>query len=272
MPVNLVLSSLPPLYILFQLFRFASLVMFSIFVVDCTLYHDSTSVDCKNFSVYTIEICDAYCWKSMWLVCSILTSSICICLLNKSLLPELRPVGYKVVWKCLVRKPYFWSLSFTTALVILYDILIMIQNPEARIFIECLVVASKLWTLYLIFQLNFTSPPSTRKNFRPISRAAYCITLSIFALDNLCKMLVISAQVAFKFYTVNPTAPRPLTIVDLMLMIINGTLYHSFLQFFWQKLFRGNKNILGVCKQNFSETSGIAEYIQQQQQQQQQQQ
>jgi len=82
-------------------------------------------------------------------------------------------------------------------------------------------------------------------------------------------MLVISAQVAFKFYTVNPTAPRPLTIVDLMLMIINGTLYHSFLQFFWQKLFRGNKNILGVCKQNFSETSGIAEYIQQQQQQQQ---
>lgn len=258
---KLVLCGLPPLFILFQLFRLTCLVMFAIFVVDCTLYHGSTSVDCKNFSVYSVPGCNEYCWKSTWLVCSILTSTICICVLNRSLLPDLRPVGYTAVWRCLVRKPYFWSLNITAALAILYDVLIMIHNQDAKIPIECLVVASKLWTLYLIYQLNFTYPPSRGKNFRPISRAAYCITLSIFALDNLCKLLVVSAQVAFKFYTVNRTAPEPVTIIDLMLMITNGSLYHSFLQFFWQKLFRGGKDILTVVRQNFAETSGIREHI-----------
>lgn len=258
---SLLSSGLPPLYILFQLFRLSSLVMFAIFVVDCTLQYDSTSVDCKNFTVYRTPMCDAYCWKAVWLICSILSSTICICLLSQRFLPELRPVRYSVVWKCLIRKPYFWSLNVTTALVILYDIMIMIQNPDAKISVECLVVASKVWTLYLIYQLNFTYPPCRERHFRPISRAAYCITLSIFALDNLCKFLVVSSQVAFKFYTVNNTAPKPLTIIDLMLMIINASLYHNFFYFFWHKLFRGDKDILTEFKQRFADTEGIRERL-----------
>jgi len=140
----------------------------------------------------------------------------------------------------------------------------MIHNPDASstVLIECLVIASKLWTLYLVYQLNFTLPPCREKNFRPISRAAYCITLSIFALENLCKLVTTSTQVAFKFYTVQSTAPQPLTIIILMLMIINGTLYNSFLQFFWQKLFRGDKDILEVSKKNFTNSLGIREYTQ----------
>ena len=235
--------------------------MFSIFVIDCTLYHDSTSVDCSNFTVYNTPKCDPYCWKTVWLVCSILTSTVWICLLNTTLLPELRPVRNKVILKCLVRKPYFWSLNTTIVLVVLYDVLIMVQNENARIPVECLVVLSKLFTVYLLYQLNFTFPPCRGKNFRPISRAAYCITMSIYVLDNLCKFLVLSAQVAFKFYTVNHNKPKPLTIIDLMLMIINATLYHSFLQFFWQKLFRGDKDILKVVKDNFVDTTGIREHI-----------
>lgn len=233
--------------------------MFSIFVIDCTLYYDATSVDCANFTLYSMPVCDAYCWKATWLICSILTAIICICLMRKSSFPELRPFGYTTIWKCLIRKPYFWSLNSITSLVIIYDILIMYQNRGAKIYIECLVAASKIWTLQLIYQLNFTYPPCRAKQFRRITRAAYCITLSIFALDNLCKLLVVSAQVAFKFYTVNPTAPKPLTIVDLVLMVINGSLYHSFFQFFWQKLFRGDKDILKEVKQNFHETPEILE-------------
>ena len=177
-------------------------------------------------------------------------------MLNKTLLPELRPVNNKTILKCLVRKPYFWSLNTITALVVFYDVLIMVQNENAKIHVECLVVVSKLLTVYLLYQLNFTSPPC-----RPISRAAYCITLSIYVLDNLCKVLVVSAQVAFKFYTVNHNLPKPMTIINLMLMIVNASLYHSFLQFFWQKLFRGDKDILKVFKQKFVDTPGIKEYI-----------
>ena len=236
--------------------------MFSIFVVDCTLYHDSTSVDCTNFTAYNTPPCDPYCWKTVWLACSILTSIVGICLLNRTLLPELRPVGNKVILKCLVRKPFFWSLNTITVLVILYDVLIMAQNENAKIYVECLVIPSKLFTVYLLYQLNFTFPPCRQKDFRPISRGAYCITLSVFVLDNLCKFLVLSAQVAFKFYTVNHNKPKPLTIIDLMLMVINASLYHTFLQFFWQKLFRGDKDILKVVKQNFVDTTGIREHIQ----------
>jgi len=115
---KVVLSALLPLYILFQLFRLASLVMFSIFMVDCTLYHGTTSVDCQNFTVYTIPMCDGYCWKIIWLSCSILTSTICICLLSRSLLPDLRPVGYSAIWKCLLRKPYFGLLTSPQSLLL----------------------------------------------------------------------------------------------------------------------------------------------------------
>ena len=132
----------------------------------------------------------------------------------------------------------------------------MVHNENARVHVETLVIVSKLCTVYLLYQLNFTCPPCKQKHFRPISRAAYYITMSIYVLDNLCKFLVMSAQVAFKFYTVNRNNPKPLTIIDLMLMIINASLYHSFLQFFWQKLFRGDKDILKVVKNKFVETMG----------------
>lgn len=139
MLIDLVSSSFPPLCILFQLFRLGSLVMFSIFQADCMLYQGSSTVDCTNFTVYNTPKCDAYCWKTLWLICSILTSTVYICLLNRTVLPELRPVGNKIILKCLLRKPYFWSLNTTTALVVLYDVLIMIQNEKAKIGIECLV-------------------------------------------------------------------------------------------------------------------------------------
>lgn len=230
------------------------------------LYHGSSTVDCTNFTVYDTPKCDAYCWKTLWLICSILTTTVYICLLNRTVLPELRPVGNKVILKSLVRKPYFWSLNTITALVVLYDVLIMIQNKKAKIHIECLVTVSKLWTLYLLLQLNFTFPPCTQRGFRRISRAAYCITLSIYVLDNLCKLLATSAQVAFKFYTVNNNSrdilPKPLEIINLMLMVVNASLYHSFLQFFWQKLFRGDKDILKEVKQKFVDATGIRGHIQ----------
>ena len=229
-------------------------------MIDCTLYHDSTSVDCTGFTVYNTPKCDPYCWKTIWLVCSILTSTVWFCLLNTTVLPELRPVRNKKIFKCIIKKPFFWSLNATTVSVVFYDVLIIVQNENAIIHVECLVIASKLWTLYLLYQLNFTFPPSRKKGFRAISRGAYYITMTVYVLDNLCKFLSVSSQVAFKFYTVH-SVPKPITIVVLMLMIINASLYHSFLQFFWQKIFRGDKDILKVFKQTFVSTTGIRENI-----------
>ena len=71
-----------------------------------------------------------------------------------------------------------------------------------------------------------------------------------------------TAQVAFKFYTVNRDLPKALTIINLMLMIINASLYYTFMQFFWQKRFRDDKEILKVFKQTFVDTKGIKEFVQ----------
>ena len=105
--------------------------------------------------------------------------------------------------------------------------------------------------IVFVISIEFYISAFRGKGFRAISRGAYCLTLSVFVLDNLCKFLVVTSQVAFKFYTVEHGITKPMTIVDLMLMIINASLYLSFLQFFWQKLFRGDKDILTVFKQEF---------------------
>ena len=102
---------------------------------------------------------------------------ICICLLNQKILRELRPIRCTVVLKCLICKPYFSSLNIMTVLVTAYDILsIRIQIQEVKITIACFVIAFKLMTLYLIYQLNSTYPPSKAKDFRLTAVAGYFIT------------------------------------------------------------------------------------------------
>ena len=125
LPYLFVIAYFPQFCIVFQLFRLFTLVMFSIFEVDCTLYHDSTSVDCEGFTVYIIPHCDPYCWKTIWLVCSIITSTVWFCLLNTKMLPRLRPARNKKIFWRNIKKPYIWSLNTTTGSVVLYDVLIM---------------------------------------------------------------------------------------------------------------------------------------------------
>ena len=110
--------------------------MFSIFMVDCTLYNDSTSVDCEGFTVYKMPHCDPYCWKTIWLVCSIITSTVWFCLLNTKMLPRLRPARNKKIFWSIIKKPYFWSLNTTTGSVVLYDLLIMVNNRNGKIHIH----------------------------------------------------------------------------------------------------------------------------------------
>ena len=105
-------------------------------MVDCTLYHDSTSVDCEGFTVYKMPHCDPYCWKTIWLVCSIITSTVWFCLLNTKMLPRLRPARNKKIFWNIIKKPYFWSLNTTTGSVVLYDVLIMVNNRNGKIHIH----------------------------------------------------------------------------------------------------------------------------------------
>jgi hypothetical protein len=224
-------------------------------MVDCTLREEKTSVDCKNFTTYSIPGCGPNCWKLIWLHCSILTSFLILFSLCKRFVPEIRPEKNTKVLKILLRKPYFWSLSFLLVLIIVYNTLIIYKNEASSAYIEILVIISKIFTVFLIFQLNFTFPPTVNKGFKLITVACYYCALSLFVLDNLCKFITTSAQVAFKVYTVDKTsAVHAITIVDLMLMVCNAALYSSFLQFFWHKIFRGQKDILAIYRGDLSDS------------------
>ena len=239
-------------FVILQVFRLACLAMFGIFMADCTLWQGTTSVDCKNFTVYKIPLCDGYCWKVLWLSSSTTTSAILLFLMWKRVNPELQPVQSKAIIKRVVKKPFFWSLVLLLCLVILYDTLIVLENRNAKAVVEVAIMLWKVVTLMLVFQLNYTFPPSTQRQCCHITVFAYYFGVFLFFLDNFTKFAATSAQVAFRFHTVyNNCTVKAQSIIDLMLMVVNGLLYHSFMSFFWNKMFLGEKDVLLVYRTNF---------------------
>ena len=220
-------------------------------MVDCTVWLETTSVDCGNFTLYKTS-CDGYCWKSIWLSCSVVTIVVLIILMCQKFSPDLQPKQRNLVLKCLLTKPYFWSLNLTLVLVMIYDSLIIYKNHNAKPLVELLVMLWKLATLILIYKLNFTLPPAVSRGYSYVTLFAYYISLVLFTLDNFSKFVATSAQVAFKFHTIyRDNRVKAWNIIDLMLMAVNGLLYHSFMTFFWNKMFLGEKDILLVYRQDF---------------------
>lgn len=250
-PPNLVSIFLPVFYLLFQVFRFVTLVMFAIFMVECSVFHNETSVDCDiNFTAYNTPGCGPYCWKGMWIGCSVITCLIglfiiCVPIASRHI-QQIRPASDTSIVRSLVVKPYFWHLNTIVLLVVVYDAIILCQkHVSGSEEVEVGVILSKLLTVALIFQLNFTYPPSTADGFPLICLVLYYMTLSIFVLDNLCKFVELSVRISYKLYTVNTKASnRELQVISLMLQIVDASLYHSFATFFWNKIFRGRSDVL----------------------------
>ena len=123
---------------------------------------------------------------------------------------------------------------------------------DAKAVVEVAIMLWKVVTLMLVFQLNYTFPPSTQRQCCHITVFAYYFGVFLFFLDNFTKFAATSAQVAFRFHTVyNNCTVKAQNIIDLMLMVVNGLLYHSFMSFFWNKMFLGEKDVLLVYRTNF---------------------
>lgn len=242
------------LYFIFQFFRLLSLAFFTVFMVDCTVYHSQTSVDCHiNYTIYehiSTPGCGPYCWKGLWIGCSCFTSIIVICTLciPSELSRPLRPAQNLQVIISLLRKQYFWYLNFILGLIFLYHS-IVIELSTANLKpsqVEVGVIISKVLTICLIYQLNFTYPPSTSTdNFPLVYVIIYYMTLFMFVLDNFCKFAELSIRVSYKLYTIEyPHEDQQREVLILMLEIVDASLYHHFLSFFWNKIFRGRKDVL----------------------------
>jgi len=186
----------------------------------------------------------------MWIGCSVIT---CVIALFIFFVPtasrhiqEIRPASNTSIVRSLIGKPYFWYLNTIVLLVIVYDAIILSQkHVSGSEQVEIGVIVSKLLTVALIFQLNFTYPPSTADGFPLICVVLFYMTLSIFVLDNLCKFVELTVRVSYKLYTVNSKeSNRDLQVISLVLEIVDATMYHSFASFFWNKIFRGKSDVL----------------------------
>lgn len=220
-------------------------------MVECSVFHNETSVDCDiNFTAYHTPGCGPYCWKGMWIGCSVITCVIGLFIIFVPIasrhMKQIRPASNTSIARSLIVKPYFWHLNAIVLLVVVYDAIILSQeHVSGSEQVEIGVIVSKLLTVILIFQLNFTYPPSTADGFPLICLVLYYMTLSIFVLDNLCKFVELTVRISYKLYTVNSKrSDRELQVISLMLEIVDATLYHSFATFFWNKIFRGRSDVL----------------------------
>lgn len=239
------------IFILFQCIRLSTLILFSVYMGNCTVWLKSSSVDCSGFDLFANPVV----WKLVWLCCSISTSLFCLSLLNTTFLSTLRPAKSVQVLMCLCRKPYFWSGNFQLAIVILHHSFTIWKEPDAKYVTisEIVITCSKVLTLSLIYQLNFTKPPERHCGFGVLAQLAYRITVVAFAADNLVLFWGETTQVAYKIYAIRGNQNRPFeatAIVFLMLRLINASFYHYFWNFFWCKLFYGKKDILTTRREN----------------------
>jgi len=220
-------------------------------MVECSVFHNKTSVDCDiNFTTYHTPGCGPYCWKGMWIGCSVITCLVGLFIVFVPIasghMQRIRPATNTSIVRSLVVKPYFWHLIIIVLLVVVYDAIVQRQNDVSGSEpVEIAVIVDKLLTVTLIFQLNFTYSPSTADGFPLIFLVLYYMTLSIFILDNLCKFVELTVRITYKLYIVNSKmSKRELQVVGLLMEIVDAALYHSFATFFWNKIFRGRSDVL----------------------------
>ena len=192
-------------------------------------------------------------WKGMWVAWSALTNIIwlfvlCVPVANRHI-QDMRPASNLRVMRYLVIKPYFWYLNFIVFLVVIHDVIILSQKDQKHVSgsqqVEAGVVVSKLLTVCLIFQLNFTYPPSGNLSPRHLIASCYYITLVIFVLDCLCKLIELSIRIAYKLYSVYSSASdRELQVIGLMLEVADALLYKNFTHLFSNKILRGKSDVL----------------------------
>ena len=245
------------LYLLFLAFRFISLLMYTIFCTDCLLRH-SSSADCQNFTLYH----NPYMWKTAWSSLSIANLLLWLPLFIFGFFDDLNPLRFRAVLKALIRRPQFWTSVAQITCASVYDGLIVAENSKAHKQTEVLFIVMKCLTMLMVYQLNFMLPPSSERGYGVLVVGAHNLTLFCFAMDNLSKFSIESAVVVFKVYTFDPKKQHhPMKVLNLMLMIVNASLYAFFWHFLWNKLFCGEKDILTIFRSNFEDTQAVLMHI-----------
>ena len=170
---HLPLIVIPVLYLIFQVFRFETFVMFAIMMVECSVFHNETTIDCYTSTTCRSPGCGPYCWKGMWVGCSTVICIIwlfvlCVPIVSKHI-REIRPASNASNMRSLVVKPYFWALKFTVAIVVVYDAIVPSQehvrgSEEAQVEV---ILSNLLTTAVTVKALLATTLVNDQLQLRP---------------------------------------------------------------------------------------------------------
>ena len=105
--------------------QFVEIVLFTIRAVDCFFREFRTTADCKHLSLFPMPKV----FEIFWLFSS---SLVLIFLVYHVVKLSLTFCGTRTVIHLLVKNKYFYKISFVLLVVVVYDIYVMSNDPQAK--------------------------------------------------------------------------------------------------------------------------------------------
>ena len=246
--------------------RLVGIVLFLIWACDCFFREFRTTIACRHFPFFR----NPQLLITLWLMITVLlTITLCI------KLPCSKSIGAMFFY--LLKRKYFYKISFMFALVIVYDTLILLDHPDKLKTLQYVSFMFEDISLYLLMlRLNFTPRFISRTDTMYFIRLlAYKATLALYSLECLSIYICGTTIVFYHILTISTCSesskinnetilsddtfgvlrkPEPheaclkhdyVTVVELLLLINSNAFRYIIGDFFLSKLFAENNDVLG---------------------------
>ena len=226
------------IYFGFILWRFISLVLYSIHATDCFFREKLASYRCKNFTIFShaMEL------EISWQMSSFINTVLVILVLRK--VPDYE--GYLSALRNNSKYARFWSLFAQLMVAVVYNIIVICtETSSVSLIIEVMFILGEIATTLVVYLWN-TVPAPWKEPRDKVKNLAYSLTLLLFILENLYLFVLISTQAAFQVTGVNNFHRKPsaLQAVTIVVNAAEATFYYAMMKFFWNKWFDDRRNLL----------------------------
>lgn len=233
-------------YLIFLLWRFVSIALYSVYATDCFLRAKLATLRCENFTLYP----DPTKFEIAWQSTSAINGFIAIAILFK--LPKFP--GLKVVYARLVRLARFWSFFFQLIVVVTYNVILFFHEhlPESAI-IEVGFIVDEITIWMVVCLWNFVPAPDSKSPSGYLWLLfAYKLTLIVFFLENFFLFLLMTSQAALDITGIHEFESRSkgLQALGIVLNATEATFYFAVMKFMWNKLFECNSEPEDLLKKD----------------------
>ena len=131
--------------------KLVGLILFTIWASDCFFREFRTTTNCRHFSLFPVPGLIEF----FWLLCSVFVS---LFFIYHVVFLSPRFCGTRKVICHLIKKKYFYKITFVLLVVISYDIYVMLNDPQTwKTMSYVSFIMEKSLTVLLMFSLNFLS-------------------------------------------------------------------------------------------------------------------